>query len=131
MIIDKLQLYKALTRKIEEITLFIIILKVKKLNNIIKIMMSEETNARLSKLFLTVLESERSIEINRQLLAENPKFETFSVFKRIDRENKNCINETNLSLYLKHSQIIGSNFEIKQMISFYDSDLDGNLSFFE
>ena len=94
-------------------------------------MISQDFHERFSKLILIILEFENSIEIIKELLAEDPKFEAYTVFKRFDRENKNFVNDENIMQFLKHHHIICSTNEIKQLMSFYDSDLDGNLSYFE
>ena len=94
-------------------------------------MISQETNELFIEIFLTILQYENSLEIIRQVLAENPNFECFTAFKRLDLENKNYIDENNLFEFLNKYQKKCTHSQLKQLISFYDSDLDGILSFFE
>jgi Ca2+-binding EF-hand superfamily protein len=94
-------------------------------------MILDETNVTLAKLLISVLEHENSIEVVRELLADNLDFDTFQVFKSIDLTNKNYINESDLKEFLKQYRVTFNNYEIKQIIAFYDSNLDGNLNYFE
>ncbi len=94
-------------------------------------MISQETNQLFIQIFVTILQHENSLEIIRQVLAENPNFEPFAAFKRFDNDNKNYVDENNIIDFLNKYQKRCTNTQIKQLISFYDSDLDGILSFFE
>jgi len=64
-------------------------------------MLSIETEARVAKLFLSLAEGERSVEINRQVLADQLDFEPYSVFKRLDTQGKNSVDEYDLVDFLK------------------------------
>jgi Ca2+-binding EF-hand superfamily protein len=94
-------------------------------------MISHETNQLFIQIFVTVLQHENSLEIIRQVLTENPNFEPFTVFKRFDKNNQNYVDENNIIDFLNKYQKRCTQSQIKQLISFYDSDLDGILSFFE
>ena len=64
-------------------------------------MLSIETEARVAKLFLSLAEGERAVEINRQVLADQLDFEPYSVFKRLDTQGKNSVDEYDLVDFLK------------------------------
>ena len=64
-------------------------------------MLSVETEARVAKLFLSLAEGERSVEINRQVLADQLDYEPYSVFKRLDTQGKNNLDEYDLVDFLK------------------------------
>lgn len=65
-------------------------------------MISIETEARVAKLLLVLAEGEKSVEITRQVLADQLEFNPYSLFKRIDRESKNYIDEFNVVDFLKY-----------------------------
>ncbi len=64
-------------------------------------MLSIETEARVAKLFLTLAEGERSVEITRQVLSEQHLFDPYSVFKRFDTQNKGRIDEFDIVDFLR------------------------------
>jgi hypothetical protein len=64
-------------------------------------MLSIETEARVAKLFLNLADGEKSIEINRQVLADQLDFDPYQTFRRLDTENKNYVDEFNIVDFLK------------------------------
>jgi hypothetical protein len=64
-------------------------------------MLSIETEARLAKLFLNLADGEKAAEISRQVLGEQLDFDTYQVFKKLDAESKNHIDEFNIVEFLK------------------------------
>ncbi len=64
-------------------------------------MLSSETESKLSKLFMVLAEGENNSEIIRQVISEQPNFEPFLLFKILDRDNKNFIDEYDIVDYLK------------------------------
>lgn len=64
-------------------------------------MLSIETEARVAKLFLNLAEGEKSVEINRQVLSEQLDFDPYQVFKRLDSQGKNNIDEYDVVDFLK------------------------------
>jgi hypothetical protein len=64
-------------------------------------MLSIETEARLAKLFLNVADGEKAVEISRQVLGEQLDFDPYQVFKKLDTESKNYIDEFNIVDFLK------------------------------
>lgn len=94
-------------------------------------MLSIETEARIARILLALAESEKAIEINRQLLSGNNGFDPYSLFTAIDIEGKNRINATNIAQFLKCKGIYCSQIESQFLILFYDEDNDGSLSYYE
>jgi hypothetical protein len=68
-------------------------------------MLSIETEARVAKLLLSLADGEKSVDITRQVLAEQLDFDAYQVFKKLDREGKNYIDEFNLVDFLKYTFI--------------------------
>jgi hypothetical protein len=64
-------------------------------------MLSVETEARVAKFFLSLAEDERFVEIKRQVLADQLDYEPYSVFKRLDTQGKNSVDEYDLVDFLK------------------------------
>ena len=64
-------------------------------------MLSIETEARVAKLFLNIAEGEKSVEITRQVLSEQIDYDPHQVFKRLDTEGKNSVDEFNIVDFLK------------------------------
>ncbi len=64
-------------------------------------MLSLETKTRLSVLIKAIAESEKKIEIVRHVLAEQPMFEPYAAFQRIDRLGRKCISSSDIVSFLK------------------------------
>ena len=92
-------------------------------------MLSIETESKLSNIFLALAEGEKSIDINRQILAELNDFDPFQIFSYLDTQHKNHIDSSDLLNYLQERGIFSNEIEIKLIILFYDRDYDGVLSF--
>lgn len=65
-------------------------------------MLSIETESRVAKLFVNLFEGEKSVEISRNLLTDQIKFDAFHIFSKLDRENKNFIDEYDIVNFLKY-----------------------------
>jgi hypothetical protein len=64
-------------------------------------MLSVETETRVAKLFFTLADGEKNVDISKRVLVEQRNFDPYLAFKRIDREGKNYIDEYNLLSFLK------------------------------
>lgn len=64
-------------------------------------MLSIETESRVAKLFVNLFEGEKSVETSRILLADQLQFDAYHIFTKLDRENKNHVDEYNLVDFLK------------------------------
>ena len=92
-------------------------------------MLSIETESELAKIFLTLAEGEKSIDINRQILVELEDFDPFQVFTYLDTNQKNYLNCSDLLNYFTERGIITNELEISLIMLFYDMDYDGVLSY--
>ena len=92
-------------------------------------MLSIETESKLAKIFLTLSEGEKSIDINRQILIELEDFDPSNIFTYLDTNQKNYINCSDLLNYCIEKGIQTNELEISLIILFYDRDYDGALSY--
>lgn len=84
-----------------------------------------------TKLLVTVADYEKSIEILRRILSEHSDFDPYSLFKFLSKDNKTSVTVEDIISLLAAHHITCTNVEAKTMITFYDSDLDGQLSYLE
>ena len=94
-------------------------------------MNSSEIDKKLAKIFIYLAKGERKAEISRQVLCENEDFDTFQLFKLLDKENKNYIDCQNIINFLTSKGISTNNNEVQLLILFYDQNYDRVLSFNE
>jgi len=64
-------------------------------------MLSSETELKISKLFMILAEGENNSEIIRQVISEQPNFEPYLLFKKLDKSQKNFIDEYDIVDYLR------------------------------
>ena len=53
---------------------------------------SNETINKLALIFKALAEGERNVELTRQVLCDNNDYDPYTIFKLIDMNNKNRIN---------------------------------------
>ena len=94
-------------------------------------MLSIETEARITKLFLEISRGENTIEINRRIMANNYDFDSYQIFNYLDIENKNRIDSLDLINYLNYKKINITDIEAQLIILFYDQNFDGVLAYDE
>ena len=94
-------------------------------------MLTKETEAKISKILVTLSEGEKNIENSRRILSENIDFDALQIFRYLDREGKNIIDSNNIQNFLKKNGIYTNKTEIDLLIMFYDEDNDGCLSYYE
>jgi hypothetical protein len=94
-------------------------------------MSSSEIEKKLAKIFINLAIGERKAEISRQVLCENKDFNSFQLFKLLDKQNKNFIDCTDIMNFLTSKGISADNLEVQLLILFYDQNYDRVLSFDE
>ena len=94
-------------------------------------MSSSEIEKKLAKIFINLAIGERKAEISRQVLCENEDFNSFQLFKLLDKQNKNFIDCTDIMNFLTSKGISADNLEVQLLILFYDQNYDRVLSFDE
>ena len=87
-------------------------------------MLTKETEAKISKILVTLSEGEKNIENSRRILSENIDFDALQIFRYLDREGKNIIDSNNIQNFLKKNGIYTNKTEIDLLIMFYDEDND-------
>ena len=94
-------------------------------------MLSIESEAKLSKILLTLSENERLIEISRQVLSDNNDFDPYQIFTFLDLDRKNRINSIDITNFLNLKRVFIYENEVEFIILSYDIDGDGYLSYNE
>jgi Ca2+-binding EF-hand superfamily protein len=90
-----------------------------------------EWKHNLARFFIHILEGEKAIEYQRQILGRIPEFEPYSAFQRIDRENKKFVSINNLRLFLRENLVKYSEIILRETVNQYDRDNDNALNFEE
>jgi hypothetical protein len=65
-------------------------------------MFSIETEARIAKIFLAIIDGEQISDSIRQLLAQQKDFDPFNTFGILDKDNKNYLNEYDILSFFKY-----------------------------
>jgi hypothetical protein len=65
-------------------------------------MISYETEEKFVRLLTRLADGEKSIEILRSVLSDLKEFDPYLIFKYIDKEEKNYIDEYNIVDFLKY-----------------------------
>ncbi len=67
--------------------------------------MSLETELELAKVVMTIAAEERGREVARQVLAEQPTFEPFAAFQRLDRNNQGYLTSIDIRAFVRYQLI--------------------------
>lgn len=94
-------------------------------------MLSTETESRLSKMLLILADGEASVEVTRQVLANQIGFDPYNLFRLLDIEVKGWIDSVNIVDFLRRHSIYADSFSAQQIIFHYDADQSGTLSYSE
>ncbi len=78
---------------------------------------------------MTIAEEEKKLEARRLVLAEEPLFEPFACFLRIDTQGKNYLNSVDIAQFLRDNGELGWDKDCPCVIKYFDSNNDGKLSF--
>lgn len=93
-------------------------------------MLGHESERRLKEVLVAVQDGERDLELSRQRLCEIRDFAPHSAFQRMDRDLNNFLNSFELFNFLRDCNIHHiAEAELFQLLKFFDSDEDGQLSF--
>jgi hypothetical protein len=82
-------------------------------------------------LLLAIGESERQVELMRQILGEQPDFEPYAAYTRLDENRKGKVDEVDLLYFLEGNGIPVEQAETRAVFHKYDLDEDGLLSYNE
>ena len=94
-------------------------------------MFSSEIENLVIKLLLTIINKEKEIEINRQILSQNIDFDIFQLYSFLDSQKKNCIDSSNIIDFLNKNGIYPNKLDIDFLIYFYDENKDNRISYTE
>lgn len=87
--------------------------------------------AAISNFFMKICSLERFIEVNRQMLCDKEDFEPYVAFQRLTRNSNNGITTSNIQRFLSENLIDLSVERCRNLVSHYDADRDGMLSYKE
>ena len=94
-------------------------------------MLTYETRLLLRKLLLEIAAHEYQLEILRQILCEQPAFESYAVFRRIDRTRKTFLSAFDFVEFLAVNGFEFSESDCNLFIKHYDRDDDMRLQYSE
>ena len=94
-------------------------------------MLSRETLSKITEILISLAETERDVEITRQVLTENREYNSYQVFCYLDSDRKNCVDEIDIINFLQSKNIFVTETEAKLVILYYDQDLDKVLNYNE
>ena len=94
-------------------------------------MISNDIKNVISNLFLELAKSEKTIDIYRQILSESTDFDAHQIFNYLLSNNQSYITSKDIMKFLSMNKISITEEEANLIILFYDSNLDGKLSFNE
>eukprot|EP00331_Platyophrya_macrostoma_P021349 CAMPEP_0176446816 /NCGR_PEP_ID=MMETSP0127-20121128/24576_1 /TAXON_ID=938130 /ORGANISM="Platyophrya macrostoma, Strain WH" /LENGTH=546 /DNA_ID=CAMNT_0017832973 /DNA_START=42 /DNA_END=1682 /DNA_ORIENTATION=- len=94
-------------------------------------MLASDTRSILQDLLHDIAGHERQIEVLRQILCEQPDFESYATFRRIDRLRRGFITAADITEFLLSNGIHHSEEECELLINHYDRDCDGRLQYSE
>jgi Ca2+-binding EF-hand superfamily protein len=92
-------------------------------------MISLETENRLATLIVGIADQEREVEIVRQVLCEQPLFETYSAFQRIDRNKRGYISTRDIYKFTSENNSLLTEKQIAMIIRCYDKNHESKLSY--
>lgn len=85
----------------------------------------------ISNFVMKICTQERFIELKRQLLCDNSDFEPYVAFQRLTRSGNSGITPSNIQRFLSENLIDMSLDSCRNLVSHYDADQDGLLSYKE
>ena len=62
---------------------------------------SNEIEEAIHKFFLNIIQDRNSLDISREVLIHQKEFNPYSIFRILDRNNKNRIDDYDISFFLK------------------------------
>ena len=94
-------------------------------------MLSTQVRQRLKTLLVEISKSEKQIEVLREVLGEQPDFEPYASFRRIDRNRKGHITANDITLFLCELEHNFTEAQCQYFVDRYDTCEDGVLTYNE
>lgn len=94
-------------------------------------MIGLQTEHKLAQLLKSIADGEKEIEVTRQVLAEQPDFEPYTAFKRIDRDANSSISTWEIIDFLRDNELVVLERDIQALFKVYDSNRDSRLNYSE
>lgn len=96
--------------------------------------MSSKENTKksaISNFIMKICSLERYIEVNRQILSDKEDFEPYVAYQRLTRGSSVGITNSNVQRFLSENLIDLSTERCRNLVTHYDADKDGMLSYKE
>lgn len=95
-------------------------------------MITSPNEQKFALFLLSVAEMEEDLETYRRIIKKVPGgVDTYGIFNFVDTHQQKIIDEFGLMDFLSKNDILSTHQEVKQLITFYDADLDGGLNYGE
>jgi Ca2+-binding EF-hand superfamily protein len=94
-------------------------------------MFSFNSAQRLRDTLSEIGKQEKQLEVLRQILCEQPEFEPYAAFRRIDRMRRGFITNIDIMEFLAQNNFKHAESECNYFIEHYDRDRDGHLIYAE
>jgi len=94
-------------------------------------MIGLQTELKLAQLLKNIADGEKEIEVVRQVLAEQPDFEPYTAFKRIDRDGSGYISTWELHNFLRDNDLHVLEKDIHNLYKVFDLNQDGRITYTE
>jgi len=94
-------------------------------------MIGLQTEHKLAQLLKSIADGEKEIEVTRQVLAEQPDFEPYTAFKRIDRDSNSSLSTWEIIDFLRDNELVDLERDIAGLFKVYDNNRDNRLNYSE
>jgi len=94
-------------------------------------MIGLQTEHKLAQLLKSIADGEKEIEVTRQVLAEQPDFEPYTAFKRIDRDANSSVSTWEIIDFLRDNELVVLERDIHGLFKVYDNNRDNRLNYSE
>jgi len=94
-------------------------------------MIGLQTELKLAHLLKAIADGEKDIEVIRQVLAEQPDFEPYTAFKRIDRDANSSLSLFEIHDFLRDNDLPILESDVHNLIKVFDLDGDRRISYTE
>ncbi len=103
---------------------------------------TQRLDAELARYFKLIADGERKTDISRQVLCEQPNFESYACFRLLDKDRKGYISAVDILKFLSYpldfttrnnraGEVAAEDMDCYKVVRTYDSKDPGRLSYVE
>ena len=92
-------------------------------------MIGLQTELKLAHLLKTIADSEKQVEVVRQVLAEQRDFEPYTAFKRIDNLSLGYLRVADLHEFLRDNSIVATEKDVLYLFRLFDTNGDQRMTY--